>query len=187
MENITDVKFKKKLISFSEKEYNQAVKVSREKLAKLMEAIGWASKHISVDDIEAFAKDMVGYFAIRLADSKPELLKLGVTNPVKIAELLDININELQTLSNRFNNADGRIKFKNGKVQEDVNPEDFKIYTKDEQQNKELEYAEKIIKVLLEAEEVTNINKRFIAQVTGGLVYFNPFDGGELKYNHQHI
>lgn len=185
MENVTDMKFKKKLIMFSEKEYNRALKVSREKLSYLMQAIEWASNHIEVDDAEVFANDMVGYFARRLAESKPELVKLGVTNPNKIAELLDINLTELSNLEDRFNVNDGRVKFNRGKVQEDVNPEDFKIYTKDEQQNKELEYAEKIIKVLLEAEEVTTINKRFISQVTGGLVYFNPYDGGQLKYNHQ--
>ena len=75
MENVTDMKFKKKLIMFSEKEYNRALKVSREKLSYLMQAIEWASNHIEVDDAEVFANDMLGYFARRLAESKPELVK----------------------------------------------------------------------------------------------------------------
>jgi hypothetical protein len=186
VEAIKEPKFKKELILFSEKEYNLALKLSRERLELLMKAIEWASTHkVKVEDAETFGNDMEVYFLERLAKSKPDIQKLGINDPSKIADLLSIDVRELKDLQYMYSSHEGRLKFKDGQVKEDVSPEDYKIFTKDEHQNKELNYAKKIIEVLLEAEEVTTINKRFISQVTGGLVYFNPYNGGELKYNHQ--
>lgn len=180
-------KFKPQLILFAEKEYKEALELSRQRLKVLMEGVEWCARHVSINDIETFSKDMETFFLDRLADTKPEIKKLGIKNPLKIANLLDLDLPQLRNIQNRFETNEGRIIFKDGQVKEDVDPETFKVYTKDEQQNTEKYYADKVIQALEDAEAVASINKRLIRQATGGLVYWNPYDGGKLVWNHHKV
>ena len=180
-------KFKPQLILFAEKEYKEALEMSRHRLKVLMEGVEWCARHVSIDDIETFGRDMEVYFLERFADTKPELKKLGVTNPLKIAELIEVDMSELRDIQFRYSKSEGRLKFKDGQVIEDVDAESFKVYTKDEEQNTEKYYADKIIQALEDAQSVATINKRLIRQATGGLVYWNPYDGGKFVWNHHRV
>ena len=184
METVIENKFKKQLIIFNEKGYNDALGLARLKLKLLAECIKWCNNHIDNIEIEPFVKDMTGYFLDKLKATKTELQNLGIKKPEKIADLLDINIHELVDLETRFNKVNGYIKIVKGRAIEDVDAEIYKVYTKDEEDNKRLKIANDIIKSLEVAmDNGININTGFIQQATSNLVQWWPYDNRGFRYN----
>ena len=98
--------------------------------------------------------------------------------------MLDINIHELADLETRFHKVNGYIKIVKGKAIEDVDAEIYKVYTKDEEDNKRLKIANNIIKELEVAMEYgININTGFIQQATNNLIQWWPYENRGFRYN----
>tara|TARA_A100001015_G_C14838924_1_gene651670 strand:+ start:278 stop:862 length:585 start_codon:yes stop_codon:yes gene_type:complete len=177
-------KFKKQLIAFNEKSYNEALGLSRLKLKLLAEAIQWCNNHIEDIDLEKFVENMPQYFLSKLRDTKPELQNLGINKPEKIADLLDINVNDLVSIESRFNKVNGYIKIVKGKAVEDVDVEVYKVYTRDEEENQRKKIADDLIVALENAMEFgINIQTNVIQQATSSLVQWWPYDNRGFRYN----
>jgi hypothetical protein len=178
--------FKKQLIIFDNETYQEAVKLSRQKLKLLAECVEWCSNHISDLNIEMFVTDgMLEHFLDRLKDDQTELKKLGIIDPVKMAELLSIDLNELIKLEDKFNKCEGLIRFNKGKAMENVNEESYKIYTIDEADNNRLKHAKNIIKVLDNAiQDNISINTNYVNSATGGLVHWWHYGERGFRYNY---
>ena len=176
-----EVKFEKQLVFFHKQGYEIALKHSKDKMVLLTNCIAWIGKHIKNYKIEEFEKDMVPYFLEQLAKQKKEFAQLKI-RPEKIADLLDINITELSRLENIYNNATGLIRFENGVVKENVDIEDYKDYTENEDQNTELSCAKKFIEGVKELSRVRQVYHIPITQISNGLVSYDTHTN-EYFYN----
>tara|TARA_R100000654_G_scaffold684_1_gene2692 strand:+ start:2478 stop:3044 length:567 start_codon:yes stop_codon:yes gene_type:complete len=176
-----EVKFEKQLVFFHKQGYEIALKHSKDKMVLLTNCIAWIGKHIKNYKIEEFQKDMVPYFLDKLGKEKKEFAQLKI-RPEKVADLLDIDITELSRLEHLYNNAKGLIKFENGVVKENVDIEDYKSYTENEEQNKELSCAKKFIEGVKELAKVRQVYHTPITQVSRGLLNYDIYTN-EYFYN----
>ena len=184
MQEVKEQRFKKLMVSFDEKGYQKAVDSARDKLEILTRALKWIRQYVNDDKInmQLFSDDMLNFFLDRLVENNKEITKLGIIKPDKIADLLGINLMELSSIQQEYEDCKGVIKFVKGVARENVNEEDYKIYTTNEQQNAEYKLAEKVIHILKQAEEHCNINKHMVRQTFGQLIYWNPVEN-DYHYN----
>lgn len=168
----TEVKFKKQKVWFEESAYNRAIKDAEKKITLLQDCINWVKYHIKEVKTEEFRLDMVAYFLKQLGKEKKEFAQLQI-RPEKVADLLDINVRELQSLEALYNNAIGSIKFTRGKAQVDVSKETFTTYTETQKQNEELAVANDLINAIERLQEIRTVYPIHIVSSLGGFLNYH--------------
>ena len=169
---VTEVKFKKQKVWFEESAYNRAIKDAEKKITLLQDCINWVKYHIKEVKTEEFRLDMVAYFLKQLGKEKKEFAQLQI-RPEKVADLLDINVRELQSLEALYNNAIGSIKFTRGKAQVDVSKETFTTYTETQKQNEELAVANDLINAIKKLQEIRTVYPIHIVNSFGGFLNYH--------------
>jgi hypothetical protein len=167
-----EVKFKRQKIWFEESAYIRAVKDAEKKIILLEDCINWVNYHIKEVKTEEFRLDMVSYFLKQLGKEKKEFATLNI-KPEKVADLLDINVRELQTLEALYNNAVGSIKFTKGKAEVDVSKETFTTYTETQKQNEELAVANDLISALEKLQGIRTVYPIHIVNSFGGFLNYH--------------
>ena len=167
-----EVKFKKQKVWFEESAYNRAIKDAEKKITLLQDCINWVKYHIKEVNTEEFRLDMVAYFLKQLGKEKKEFAQLQIRSE-KIADLLDINVRELQSLEALYNNAIGSIKFIKGKAQVDVSKETFTTYTASQKQNEELAVANDLIGAIERLQEIRTVYPIHIVNSFGGFLNYH--------------
>ena len=169
---VTEVKFEKQKVWFEESAYNRAIKDAEKKITLLQDCINWVKYHIKEVKTEEFRLDMVAYFLKQLGKEKKEFAQLQI-RPEKVADLLDINVRELQSLEALYNNAIGSIKFTRGKAQVDVSKETFTTYTETQKQNEELAVANDLINAIERLQEIRTVYPIHIVNSFGGFLNYH--------------
>ena len=167
-----EVKFKRQKIWFEESAYIRAVKDAEKKIILLEDCINWVKYHIKEVKTEEFRLDMVSYFLKQLGKEKKEFATLNI-KPEKVADLLDINVRELQSLEALYNNAVGSIKFTKGKAEVDVSKETFTTYTETQKQNEELAVANDLINAIKKLQEIRTVYPIHIVNSFGGFLNYH--------------
>ena len=178
--------FKKQLIAFSEADYNKAVADAQEKIKRLYNALNWTAKYILVENIKLneFMENPMDEFMRVFAEKWS--VKYPDIKPSKLAVLLDVPLNELSALKQRYEAIKEPIKISKGKYVANVSKDTYSIFTRNENENKLLSQVNKLIAVVEEIEEDNKVFKMTLSQSMPNVLQFN-MRTNELNMKPQHF
>ena len=165
--------FKKQLIAFSEADYKKAVANAEEKIKRLYNALNWTAKYILVEHIKLneFMDDPMDEFMRVFAEKWS--VKYPDIKPSKLAVLLDVPLNELSALKERYMAIKQSIKVSKGEYVANVSKDTYSLFTRNEKENKLLVQVNKLMAVLDEIEEDNKVYKMTLSQAIPNLLAFN--------------
>ena len=178
--------FKKQLIAFSEADYNKALSDSQEKIKRLYSALNFTAKYILVEHIKLneFMENPMDEF-MRVFANKWEV-KYPDIKPSKLAMLLDVPLEELSALKERYMAIKQPIKVSKGVYVANVSKDTYSIFTRNEKENKLLAQVNKLIAVVDEIEEDNKVYKMTLSQSMPNVLAFN-MRTNELNMKPQHF
>lgn len=168
-----DMTFKKQLIAFSTADYDKAVADCQEKIKRLYNALNWTAKYILVEHIKLNEfiddpmKEFMRVFAEKWSIKYPDI------KPSKLAVLLDVPLDELSALKERYMAIKQSIKLSKGKYVADVSKDTYSIFTRNEKENKLLSQVNKLKAVVNDIEEENQVYKLTLAQSMPNVLAFN--------------
>ena len=178
--------FKKQLIAFSEADYNKAVSDAQEKIKRLYNALNFTAKYILVEHIKLNEfmddpmKEFMRVFAEKWAVKYPDI------KPSKLAMLLDVPLEELSALKERYMAIKQPIKVSKGVYVTDVSKDTYSVFTRNEKENKLLAQVNKLMTVLDEIELDNKVYKMTLAQSMPNVLTFNMLTN-EINMKPQHF
>lgn len=178
-------KFKRELIWFDKRGYDLYNRKGKDKLILLAKAVAWASKYIkNINSKTMVKKGFEIYFLEALQSQNTKLKSMGIQNPYKIVELLDIPLNELKSLEKKYEDFSlYEIEFKGNKALVKSNKESFCKYTKNESENEKLKVANKLINAIKEVSKHNTIQPLVVCRSFNGFINYN-WDTLEYGWNH---
>lgn len=165
--------FKKQLIAFSAADYNKAVADAQEKIKRLYNALNWTAKYILVEYIklnEFMDNPMTEFMRVFAEKWK---VKYPDIKPSKLAVLLDVPLEELSALKERYVAIKQPIKLSKGKYVTDVSKDTYSIFTRNEKENKLLAQVNKLMAVVDDIEQDNQVYKLTLAQSMPNVLAFN--------------
>ena len=139
--------FKPILYFFDDEGYNRAVNDAQKKIDIFNEGVKWCGQYITVDAYESFAFNMVSYFKERYYDENKNKIQLEISVD-KLLSLLDIDVNELQKIKDKFIRLNSEILFQKGKPIVKVDKKPYELWTKTPDENKRVKDGQQLIKSL---------------------------------------
>ena len=178
--------FKKQLIAFSTADYSKAVADANEKVKRLYNALNWTAKYILIENIKLneFMENPMDEF-MRVFANKWEV-KYPDIKPSKLAMLLDVPLEELSALKQRYMAIKQPIKVSKGKYVANVSKDTYSVFTRNEKENKLLAQVNKLIAVVDEIEEDNKVYKMTLSQAIPSVLSFN-MRTNELNMKPQHF
>lgn len=165
--------FKKQLIAFSAPEYDKAMSDAQEKIKCLYNALNWTAKYILVEHIklnefmsnpmDEFMRVFAEKWSVKYPDIKAE----------KLAMLLDVPLNELSALKQRYMAIKQPIKVSKGVYVANVSKDTYSIFTRNEKENKLLAQVNKLKAVVDDIEQDNKVYKMTLAQSMPNVLQFN--------------
>ena len=165
--------FNKQLIAFSEADYNKAASDAQEKIKRLYSALNWVAQYVMAEHIKLNEfmddpmKEFMRVFAEKWSVKYPDI------KPSKLAVLLDVPLNELSALKQRYEAIKEPIKVSKGEYVANVSKDSYSVFTRNEKENKLLAQVNKLIKVVNDIEEDNKVYKMTLAQSIPNLLAFN--------------
>ena len=165
--------FKKQLIAFSTADYDKAVADAQEKIKRLYNTLNWTAKYILVEHIKLNEfmdypmKEFMRVFAEKWSIKYPDI------KPSKLAVLLDVPLEELSALKERYMAIKQSIKLSKGKYVADVSKDTYSIFTRNEKENKLLAQVNKLKAVVDDIEQDSKVYKMTLAQAIPNVLAFN--------------
>lgn len=178
--------FKKQLIAFSEADYKKAVADAQEKVKRLYSALNFTAKYILVEHIKLNEfmddpmKEFMRVFAEKWSVKYPDI------KPSKLAVLLDVPLNELSALKERYMAIKEPIKVSKGEYVANVSKDSYSLFTRNKKENKLLAQVNKLMNVINEIEEDNKVYKLTLAQAIPNVLAFN-MRTQELNMKPQHF
>jgi CO dehydrogenase/acetyl-CoA synthase alpha subunit len=165
--------FKKQLIAFSVADYDKAVADAQEKIKRLYSALNWTAKYILVEHIKLneFMDDPMKEFMRVFAEKWK--VKYPDIKPSKLAVLLDVPLEELSALKERYMAIKQPIKVSKGVYVANVSKDTYSIFTRNEKENKLLAQVNKLMAVVNEIEEDNKVYKMTLSQAMPNVLAFN--------------
>jgi len=165
--------FNKQLIAFSTADYDKAVADTQEKIKRLYSALNWTAKYILVEHIKLndFMDDPMKEF-MRVFANKWEV-KYPDIKAEKLAMLLDVPLEELSALKERYVAIKQPIKISKGKYVANVSKDTYSVFTRNEKENKLLAQVNKLIAVVDDIEQENKVYKMSLAQSMPSVLAFN--------------
>ena len=178
--------FKKQLIAFSTADYEKAASDANEKVKRLYNALNFTAKYILIENIKLneFMDNPMDEF-MRVFANKWEV-KYPDIKPSKLAMLLDVPLEELSALKQRYMAIKQPIKVSKGEYVADVKKDTYSVFTRNEKENKLLAQVNKLMAVVDEIEEHNKVYKMTLAQSMPNLLNFN-MRTNELNMKPQHF
>jgi len=173
--------FKKQLIAFSEADYNKAVADANEKIKRLYNALNFAAQYVMAEHIKLNEfmddpmKEFMRVFAEKWSVKYPDI------KPSKLAVLLDVPLNELSALKERYMAIKEPIKVSKGEFVANVSKDTYSIFTRSENENKLLAQVNKLIAVIEEIEEDNKVYKMTLTNAIPNLLQF------DIRTNELHL
>jgi hypothetical protein len=165
--------FKKQLIAFSTAEYDKAVADAQEKIKRLYNVLNWTAKYILVEHIklnEFMDNPMTEFMRVFAEKWK---VKYPDIKPSKLAVLLDVPLEELSALKERYMAIKQPIKVSKGVYVANVSKDTYSIFTRNEKENKLLAQVNKLKAVVDDIEEENQVYKLTLAQSMPNVLAFN--------------
>jgi hypothetical protein len=165
--------FKKQLIAFSTAEYDKAVADAQEKIKRLYNVLNWTAKYILVEHIklnEFMDNPMTEFMRVFAEKWK---VKYPDIKPSKLAVLLDVPLEELSALKERYMAIKQPIKVSKGVYVANVSKDTYSIFTRNEKENKLLAQVNKLMAVVNEIEEDNKVYKMTLSQAMPNVLAFN--------------
>ena len=165
--------FNKQLIAFSAADYDKAVADTQEKIKRLYNALNWTAKYILVEHIKLndFMDDPMTEFMRVFAEKWK--VKYPDIKPSKLAVLLDVPLEELSALKERYMAIKQPIKVSKGVYVANVSKDTYSIFTRNEKENKLLSQVNKLMAVVDDIEEDNKVYKMTLAQSIPNVLQFN--------------
>ena len=165
--------FKKQLIAFSEADYSKAMSDAQEKIKRLYSALNWTAKYILVEHIKLneFMDNPMDEFMRVFAEKWS--VKYPDIKPSKLAMLLDVTLEELSALKERYMAIKEPIKVSKGEYVTNVSKDTYSVFTRNEKENKLLAQVNKLMTVVNEIEEDNKVYKMTLAQSMPNVLNFN--------------
>lgn len=165
--------FNKQLIAFSEADYNKAMSDAQEKIKRLYNALNFTAKYILVEHIKLneFMDNPMDEFMRVFAEKWS--VKYPDIKPSKLAMLLDVPLEELSALKERYEAIKQPIKVSKGQYVANVSKDTYSVFTRNEKENKLLSQVNKLMAVVDEIEEHNKVYKMTLAQSMPNLLNFN--------------
>ena len=178
--------FNKQLIAFSTADYDKAVADAQEKIKSLYNALNWTAKYILVEHIKLndFMDEPMTEFMRVFAEKWS--VKYPDIKPSKLAVLLDVPLEELSALKERYVAIKQPIKLSKGKYVTDVSKDTYSIFTRNEKENKLLAQVNKLMAVVDDIEEENQVYKLTLAQSMPNILQFN-MRTNEINMKPQHF
>ena len=96
MSKVKEPKFEKQLICFDKEAFEKHNAEGRQKIVLLAQAVEFMSRHIKrVNAKKAVEVGFEIYFLDQLVQQNKKFKEMGINNPVKVLDLLDISVFEL--------------------------------------------------------------------------------------------
>lgn len=167
--------FEKQLIWFDKQSYEKHCSEGKQKLILLAQAVEFMSKHIKkVDAEKAVDQGFEIYFLNQLLHQNKKLTDMGINNPLKVLDLLDISISKLIQIEDEFETLkEYKLVWKNGRANVVSDKEAFCMYTRNHGENAELEIANNLIKAIRQVAEVKNIQPIMVTRAFNGFINYN--------------
>lgn len=167
------MKFEKQIVAFNEREYNRAIQDANNKIKRLKDALKWCSSFVMTSNIDKqkFAEDCVAEFTRVFAEKWS--VKYPDIKPSKLAVLLDVPLEELSALKERYMAIKQPIKLSKGKYVTDVSKDTYSIFTRNEKENKLLAQVNKLMAVVEDIEQDNQVYKLTLAQSMPNVLAFN--------------
>lgn len=165
--------FKKQLIAFSEDDYKKAVSDAQEKVKRLYNALNFTAKFILVEHLKLNEfmddpmKEFMRVFAEKWSVKYPDI------KPSKLAVLLDVPLEELSALKERYMAIKEPIRVSKGEFVANVSKDTYSIFTRNENENKLLAQVNKLVKVVNEIEEHNKVYRLTLANAMPNILQFN--------------
>ena len=165
--------FNKQLIAFSTADYNKAVSDAQEKIKRLYNALNFTAKYILVEHIKLneFMDNPMDEFMRVFAEKWS--VKYPDIKPSKLAMLLDVPLEELSALKERYMAIKQPIKVSKGVYVANVSKDTYSVFTRNEKENKLLSQVNKLMAVVDEIEEHNKVYKMTLAQSMPNVLNFN--------------
>ena len=178
--------FKKQLIAFSTADYNKAVADAQEKIKRLYNALNWTAKYILVEHIKLneFMENPMDEF-MRVFANKWEV-KYPDIKAEKLAMLLDVPLEELSALKQRYMAIKQPIKVSKAQYVANVSKDTYSVFTRNEKENKLLSQVNKLMAVIDEIEEDNKVYKMTLSQAIPNVLNFNMLTN-EINMKPQHF
>lgn len=175
-DKVKEPRFTKKLIWFDKQGFEEHNSEGRQKLILLAQAVEFMSRHIkNVDSKKAVEVGFEMYFIEQLIKQNKQFKSLGINNPQKIIDLLDISLFELINIEQEFDMLKQyQLDWEGDTAVVKSNKEMFCKYTENEAENMELEIANKLISAIKEVKEVSpTIQPMMIIRAFNGFINYN--------------
>jgi hypothetical protein len=178
--------FKKQLIAFSTAEYDKAVADAQKRVKRLYNALNWTAKYILVEHIKLndFMDNPMTEFMRVFAEKWK--VKYPDIKPSKLAVLLDVPLEELSALKERYMAIKQPIKVSKGVYVANVSKDTYSIFTRNEKENKLLAQVNKLMAVVDDIEEENQVYKLTLAQSMPNVLAFNMITN-EINMKPQHF
>ena len=164
--------FKPMLIRTDREGLKIAQKRIDEKIELYNEGVEWASKHTEIRNVESFENDMVAEFKRSLLFKHEKNIGLPI-NADKMIGLLDIPIEELNRIAQKYYSIAVDIEVVNGIPTAQLDKDQFQLWTTCEEQNEKLRVARDFIKAVEHLSDYTKVYPFNMVNGTSGLVHFN--------------
>lgn len=174
-DKVKEPKFKKQLVWFDKKEYEKHISEGKQKLILLAQAVEFMSRYIKkVDSQEAVKVGFEIYFLNELLSQNKKFTEMGINNPLKVLDLLDISISELIRIEDEFETMkEYDLVWNEGVAKVVTKKEAFCIYTEDHVQNAELKLANNLIKAINDVSEVKTLQPMSVIRAFNGFINYN--------------
>lgn len=165
--------FKRQIVAFSEPEYLKAIEDVNIKIKRLKDALKWCSSFVMTSNIdkEKFADDCVAEFMRVFAEKWS--VKYPDIKAEKLAMLLDVPLEELSALKERYMAIKQPIKVSKGEYFANVSKDTYSVFTRNEKENKLLAQVNKLMEVVDDIEEENQVYKLTLAQSMPNVLAFN--------------
>lgn len=188
-EKVRNPKFKKQLIWFDKEAFEKHNAEGRQKLVLLAQAVEFMSRHIKrVNAKKAVEVGFEMYFLDQLVQQNKKFKEMGINNPVKVLDLLDISVFELIRIEEEFETLKQyHLEWEDGTAIVKSDKEQFCKYTKTEEENIELEIANNLIKSITEVKGIkTGLQPMMIIRAFNGFINYN-WSTHEFSWNFNRI
>lgn len=167
--------FKKQPIRTNIEGYKADVTATNNAINLLDQALEYSSKYVDVNnlDLRAFKEDMVQEFKRVFYEKHRASIQLEV-KVEKILELLDVSITTLVMIQENFKKLKtGSVGISKNKYVSKVKKSDYVVYTRNDEQNKKLDLANKFIDAV---NEIGKYKKVYPLNFTSGTSNFIGYD-----------
>lgn len=168
--------FKKRVIFEDVQARRYLVTEAEQKLERLSDCIEWIKSN-GVDVLndkqkKHFLTDMTHYFTETFYKKNKRKIQLEIS-PSKMLDLLDVNINDLERLAQKYYDNPAVVQLKAGEFVTWVDPRRYTKFTENEEENMKLDVLKELETVLKKVEKYNKVYPIDLCRAVNGFANYN--------------